>query len=348
VRTLHLFAGAGGGLLADLILGHDPIGAVEWDPYCCAVLRERRDDGWFPGLCVHETDIREFDASEYKGRVDCVSGGFPCVDISVAGKGAGLDGERSGLWTEFARVLREVRPRYAFIENSPALAFRGLDRVLSDLAALGFDAEWCVVSAADVGAAHLRERIWIVAYSDSNGIREHEQREAIGRKHVQDGGNTEPFDDGAAEFVAHTERDGLQRSLVENHGEGAPDLRRRLADAGEAVADADSIRRKCLQEVTGSNEAMASRASGSGPERGRSEQLAGKGRWQSQPALGRVADGMAAELHAPAWWQAEPEGVPRVAQGVESRVDRLKALGNGQVPLQAAMAWRILTAGIPQ
>ena len=161
MRTLHLFAGAGGGLLADRILGHHPVGAVEIEPYCCGILRERSADGWFPGLRVHATDIRLFDASEYAGRVDCVSGGFPCQDISAAGRGAGITGERSGLWSEFARIIREVRPRYAFIENSPMLTLRGLDVVLCDLAAMGFSCTWCVVSAADVGAPHLRERIWI-------------------------------------------------------------------------------------------------------------------------------------------------------------------------------------------
>ena len=95
MRSLHLFAGAGGGLLADIILGHQPIGAVELDPYCCDVLRARRDDGWFPGLRVHEQDIRMFDPSEYTGRVDIVSGGFPCQDISAAGRGTGIKGERS-------------------------------------------------------------------------------------------------------------------------------------------------------------------------------------------------------------------------------------------------------------
>jgi site-specific DNA-cytosine methylase len=94
-------------------------------------------------------------------------GGFPCQDISVAGKGAGLEGERSGLWREFARIVCEVRPRYIFVENSPALTSRGLGCVLKDLAKMGYNAEWCVLGARDAGAWHKRERIWIAAYTNS-------------------------------------------------------------------------------------------------------------------------------------------------------------------------------------
>ena len=286
MRTLHLFSGAGGGLLADRILGHTPIAAVEWDAYCCAVLRERAAEGWFPGLRVIEGDIRDFDPSEYAGRVDCVSGGFPCQDISAAGKGAGLAGERSGLWAEFARVIGVVRPRYAFIENSPMLTLRGLDVVLCDLAALGFDAEWAVISAADAGAPHLRERIWILA--NARGGR-------LGRP-----------GEGQAEFARGAE----------------------VVGSGEDVANADLQRRQeqriCIAD---------------GAQLGGAELPSGR---LSQSRLGRMADGLADSLDAPADWLEEPENLPRVAQGIPHRVHRLKAIGNGQVPQAAALAWRVL------
>jgi site-specific DNA-cytosine methylase len=92
-----------------------------------------------------------------------VAGGFPCQDISAAGRGQGLSGARSGLWREFARIVREIRPGFVFVENSPMLVSRGLERVLGDLAACGYDAVWRVLAASDVGARHLRERIWIAA-----------------------------------------------------------------------------------------------------------------------------------------------------------------------------------------
>jgi len=164
LRTLHLFAGAGGGILADMLLGHLPVCAVEIEPYCQQVLSARQKDGclpWFPIFA----DVQAFDGTPWRGLVDIVAGGFPCQDLSCAGKGAGIDGERSGLWGEMRRIISEIRPAYAFVENSPMLTIRGLDRVLGDLAEMGYDAEWGVVSAADCGCVHLRERIWIIAYS---------------------------------------------------------------------------------------------------------------------------------------------------------------------------------------
>lgn len=168
MRELALFAGGGGGIWASLLLGHTTVCAVEIVESNRRILLQRQIDGMFPRFPVWD-DVRTFDGKPWRGKVDIVSGGFPCQDISCAGKGAGLDGERSGLWSEFARIIREVRPRYAFIENSPMLVVRGLDRVLADLAAMGMSAEWGVVSAAYVGAPHLRERLWIVANADSHG-----------------------------------------------------------------------------------------------------------------------------------------------------------------------------------
>ena len=162
MNELHLFAGAGGGILAGQLLGHRTVCAVEFEPYAQAVLVARQNDGSLPPFPIWD-DVRTFDGKPWRGIVDLVAGGFPCQDISAAGKGAGISGERSGLWSEMARIIGEVRPRYAFIENSPMLVSRGLDRVLSDLAKMGFDAEWCCLSAADCGAWHERDRIWILA-----------------------------------------------------------------------------------------------------------------------------------------------------------------------------------------
>lgn len=166
--SLHLFAGAGGGLLADLLVGVQPVCAVEIEPYPQRVLKHR-----FPGLpvwddvCTFRTDNPDCaDAFRWlrEHRADLVvAGGFPCQDISAAGLGKGLEGERSGLWREFARIVREIRPGFVFVENSPMLVSRGLERVLGDLAACGYDAVWRVLAACDVGARHERERIWIAA-----------------------------------------------------------------------------------------------------------------------------------------------------------------------------------------
>jgi DNA (cytosine-5)-methyltransferase 1 len=136
--------------------------AVEIEDYPRRVLLQRQADGFLPRFPIWD-DICTFDGKPWRGKIDVITGGFPCQDISAAGKGVGLDGERSGLWGEMARVICEVQPSYAFIENSPMLTIRGLDRVLCDLAQMGFDAQWGVLGAADVGAKHQRDRIWIVA-----------------------------------------------------------------------------------------------------------------------------------------------------------------------------------------
>ena len=168
MNELALFAGAGGGMLGGHLLGWRTVCAVEWNTYAASVLLARQNDGMLPPFPIWD-DVQTFDGRPWRGIVDVVSGGFPCQDISVAGKGAGITGERSGMWHHMARIIGEVRPKYAFIENSPMLTVRGLDRVLCDLAAMGFDAEWGVVSAADTGAPHLRERIWIVGYANNYG-----------------------------------------------------------------------------------------------------------------------------------------------------------------------------------
>jgi DNA (cytosine-5)-methyltransferase 1 len=170
-----LFSGIGG-----IELGFERTGAFktiwhsEIEAYPSAVLEEN-----FPGV-KNYGDITKIDWGKVE-RPDVLCGGFPCQDISVAGKGAGIkEGTRSGLWSEYARAIRELRPRYVVVENVPMLARRGLTRVLGDLAALGYDAEWKIVSAASVGAPHRRERLFIIAYDA-------EMRRCDGGEHPSNG-----------------------------------------------------------------------------------------------------------------------------------------------------------------
>jgi DNA (cytosine-5)-methyltransferase 1 len=169
MNELALFAGAGGGILGGHLLGWRTVCAVEWEPYAAAVLIQRQNDGILPAFPVWD-DVQTFDGRPWRGIVDVVSGGFPCQDLSSAGKRAGLDGARSGLWKEMARVVSEVRPRYVLVENSPMLVNNGLGRVLGDLSDLGFDARWTVMGAKEVGAQHNRDRVWIVANANSKGL----------------------------------------------------------------------------------------------------------------------------------------------------------------------------------
>lgn len=160
LRVLDLFSGIGGFSLGlERTGGFETVAFCEIEPFCRAVLARH-----WPGVPTHE-DVRTLRASDV-GPVDVICGGFPCQDISVAGKGAGIGGERSGLWGEFARLAGELGPRWVIAENSPALRSRGLVRVLQDLRALGYDAEWHCIPASYVGAPHSRDRIWIVAYPE--------------------------------------------------------------------------------------------------------------------------------------------------------------------------------------
>lgn len=168
LNELALFAGAGGGILGGKLLGFRTVCAVEIDAYCASVLAARQNDGHLEPFPIWD-DVRTFDGRPWRGIVDVVSGGFPCQDISSAGKRAGINGARSGLWREFARIIGEVRPAFAFIENSPHLRTRGLEVVLGDLARLGYDATWGVVGADAAGAPHLRRRIWIRAADANHG-----------------------------------------------------------------------------------------------------------------------------------------------------------------------------------
>jgi DNA (cytosine-5)-methyltransferase 1 len=259
LRELALFAGAGGGILGGLLHGWRTVAAVEIEEYPRAVLLQRQLDGCIPRFPVWD-DIRTFDGKPWLGRVDIVTGGFPCQDISAAGRGEGLEGKRSGLWSEMARVISEVGPRYVLVENSPMLTGRGLDRVLMDLATMGYNARWGVLGAIDVGAPHRRERVWIVADAGSERYRYQKKEVLAGRNGVEHGGP----------YVANTNR---ERPLRAGPGE-------------------------------------------------------------EQTGRGQFTHG--------GWWATESD-VGRVAHGVANRVDRIKAIGNGQVPAVAALAWRILT-----
>ena len=163
---LDLFSGIGGFALAASWGWGDDLdlqGFCEIDSYCQKVLKKN-----FPDVPIY-SDITELQP-EWFDDIDLLTGGFPCQDISVAGKGEGIEGERSGLWFEMLRLISGIRPRYALIENVPMLLHRGLGRVICDLASIGYDAEWQIISAADLGAPHLRKRIWIVAYPDQSGL----------------------------------------------------------------------------------------------------------------------------------------------------------------------------------
>ncbi|MGR7104354.1 DNA cytosine methyltransferase [Klebsiella aerogenes] len=241
MNELALFAGAGGGILGGNLLGWRTVCAVERDAYAAQVLAQRQNDGILKPFPIW-SNVCSFDGKPWRGIIDIVSGGFPCQDISANGHGAGIDGRRSGLWSEMARIVSEVRPKFVFVENSPRLRGKGLAVVISDLAEMGYGCEWFRLSASNCGAPHEKDRMWIVAYSEGNDTRRLSKRAAAQ--------NT------------------------------------RLAEC-----DKDASVAGWVAATTG---------------------------WTTEPGMGRVVHGLA------------------------HRVDRIKALGNGQVPRVAATAFSLL------
>ncbi len=267
MNELALFAGAGGGLLGGKLLGWRTVCAVEREAYAAQVLAQRQNDGSIEPFPIW-SDVCSFDGKPGRGVVDVVSGGFPCQDISAAGKGAGIDGSRSSMWKQMARIIGEVRPRYSFVENSPMLVSRGLAVVISDLAALGYDAKWLCLSAEECGANHKRDRIWILATDTRNG--------GVGWRKQQSQGIQETND-----VAANTLRERWDESQQENgareDGKGA------------------------FCQVTK-----------------------------------RTINGFTSD------WHEIESRIPRVDDGLAYRVDRLKAIGNGQVPICMATAFQML------
>ena len=270
-----LFSGIGGIDLGLELAGMRCAWQVEIDPFCRQVLAKH-----WPGLPLFE-DIKTVDAAQL-APVDVIAGGFPCQDVSSAGKRRGIEnGTRSGLWSEFNRLVCEARPLCVIVENVPGLLVSGIGRVLSDLAASGYDAEWDSISANSVGAPHIRDRVFITAYrrdatpsgipnTNGNGIRI--ERERHRGQHSKPGAAF-ASDDGAA-------------NVSDTHG-GASN-RRANVPRGEAQGRAPS--------------------GGDSTSGVRARWWAGESAWESKPGLGMLAD------------------------GVPSRMARLRSLGNAVVP----------------
>lgn len=183
MNELSLFTGAGGGVWASKLLGHKVIGYVEFNDYCQKVIRARIDDGSFNKAPIF-TDVREFvesgSARQYRGFADLVSGGFPCQPFSISGKKKGAYDERD-MWPATRDIIRDVRPRFAFLENVPnILVFRYFGGILGELAKMGYSVKWCSLSGREVGAVHLRERAWILATDERQ-----ERVEGIGKQKIQ-------------------------------------------------------------------------------------------------------------------------------------------------------------------
>ena len=165
---LDIYSGIGGFSLGMEEAGFNTVAFCEVCPDAQAVIKKN-----WPNTPIFK-DVRLLNAEALRNaginRIDAIAGGFPCQDISVAGKRAGIDGERSGLWKEYARIIDEFKPKWAVIENVAALRGNGLATVIKDLWEIGYDAEWHVIPASAVGLPHQRERLWIIAYPSGKGL----------------------------------------------------------------------------------------------------------------------------------------------------------------------------------
>jgi len=265
MRELSLFTGLGGGIYGSKLLGWKTVAYVEWEPYCQKIIAQRIKDGIFDRGPIFG-DVRTFAdkyAERFRGLVDVVSGGFPCQPFSLAGRQQGADDPRD-MWPATLATVRAVRPPYCFLENVPGLLgkHRYFEKILKDLSEEGYDVRWTCLSAAEVGAPHVRNRLWILA---TNRIWGRPNKRVYSK----------------CEMLGISESGNICSSVSDTNGEW---------------------------------------------------QLQSEGRKQNKRQ--RIANSN--------WWATEPE-LGRVAHGIPNRRDRLKAIGNGQVPLVVATAWRILT-----
>lgn len=320
MRELSLFSGAGGGILGGALLGWKTVCAVEIEKYCIEILLQRQRDGILPRFPIWD-DITTFDGKPWKGRVDIITGGFPCQDISSAGKGAGLEGERSGLWKEMARIICEVKPKWVLAENSPLLTIRGLGTVLGDLAKMGYDARWGVLGACDVGAPHRRDRIWILANSN-------EKRSRKIRTYIESSSQRQKSNDirplckdvSNSTQIRNSRGRGLTLDDATKNNKWRNQSKRSGTDVRNTdISNSEKIRQGLYEQQT---------RNGTGIYK------------KSEPRNNAKYN----NINGKQWWETE-SGLGRVADGVANRVDRIAAIGNGQVPSVAAAAFIILSQG---
>ena len=264
MKVLDLFAGIGGFTIGLERAGFETAAFCEIDPYAQKVLRKN----WL-GVPIYD-DVRSITAERLASdgiRVDVITGGFPCQDISVAGNQAGIEGERSGLWTECARLIGELRPRYAIFENVTNLlnGERGdwFKRVLWDISSLGYDAEWHCIPASELGAHHHRDRVWIIAYPN----RSDDSR--FNGSASQRGGKIAP------EGTEHAGRRSGEQNVADTECQYRRDNEQLEASASKWTAGATHTAAICENIARTTGQTL----------------------WRSEPDVGRVANGIPNRSH---------------------------------------------------
>ncbi len=270
MKVLDLFSGIGGFSLGLEAAGMETVAFCEFDEHARKVLKKH-----WPDVPIHE-DVRELDGKQYRGSVDVVCGGFPCQDLSVAGKKAGFDGERSSLYREMLRIISECMPRYAIFENVTGLltgeSGRWFAQFLYDLAEIGYDAEWHCISASELGAHHHRDRVWIIAYPNNNGQLATKERES-----TQERGDSDK---------------ARQKSAQQSKGCGSSSINELLADSNDKrLQRGERLRVHIAENIKRSKRPHGATSKRCDGGRGESNS------WHIEPELGRVADGIPNRSH---------------------------------------------------
>lgn len=312
MNGLDLFSGIGGLSIA-LSDWVRPIAYCEIDPYCQSVLLSRMFKGELPRSPIWD-DITTFPASDFTSSVDIIYGGFPCQDISVAGRGKGLEGERSGLFFEIVRLAKEIKPKFLFLENVPRITSLGGYEVIRSLTEMGYDCRWCVISAASIGALHRRERWFLLAHAKHNGSYVSQERKSSEASihSCSQGTNEASKSQGMdSSTVLATE------SIPDSHSSGGWENLRSAYD---------------YEGEDGSNNMFKPFSSSSDVPYSRCEcsRLKDKPEWARDQSTGLYRI-----------WETEPN-VGRVADGIPHRAHRIRGLGNAVVPQQAKEAFKIL------
>ena len=298
MRVLDLFSGIGGFSLGLESAGFETVAFCEIEAFPCKVLAKH-----WPDVPIYN-DVTELTGDRLKAdgiAIDVITAGFPCQDISHAGKGAGIkDGTRSGLWSEVARLTSELRPQYVILENVAAILGRGADIVLGDLAEIGYDAEWHCIPASAVGAPHRRDRWWCVAWNASSSGQPKVGKVSAGADTNTDRGSSD---------VAYPNLPGCEQSN-KTLARGIPE--QSYGGSIQPGKDVPNTHQQRLQGWIQDGIINAKRRQvqgiGSAAKRSAGWERDGNGSWATEPAVGRVA------------------------HGIPNRVDRLKGLGNAVVP----------------
>ena len=339
MNGLDLFSGIGGIGIALKQFGVRTVAYCERDRYAQGVLLSRMRSGDIDRAPIWD-DVRTLSYKHFRISIDIIYGGFPCQDISVAGAGKGLEGERSGLFFEIVRLVKEIQPSFIFLENVPAIRTRGLDRVCFELASLGYDIRWTTLSAASVGANHKRDRSFLLGYSKHNGRATPSIAGSDGKNDKEKQTWTiktcEPS--GAGEYrdvsrdVSDPDSHYLRTKQEQTRREGATEFRNN--GEKQLVADPD-----CVWKL---------------PEQGEHDWSCNGG----QELADTLREGLQGQWEKPiefykeqrntcdkSWWEIEPD-VGRVVNELPYRVDRIRCLGNSVVPLQVQAAFKKLIGEI--